>query len=257
MTDPTVCAALYFEPTEAGPIPVTWLDEALRLLAQTGIPVRESEITGVPGFAQDETQPFGPNEVGIRAALSSGGARSIRLYAHPSHQEGYVLCWRASAGVGLRWGDGFLGVPARIGPSLKQNLLAAYALTRLVAPCRYGIAYLRSTHLAPAFYARGMLGSSDEAPDWEDLATRDCIFRFGTVMKQKRHLEGGFRSVYPAQLLSEAHRQAKLDDGRGVAEIGLGVWTPTEGGLWLWELNDEELPLAKAIMERSGLLLAA
>src|SRR5579884_890885 len=99
MTDPTVCAALYFDPHEAGTISVAWLDEALRLLAQTGLPVRESEITGVPGFDQDLTQPFPPNEAGIRAGLASGSAKSIRLYAHPENREGYVLNWRASAGI--------------------------------------------------------------------------------------------------------------------------------------------------------------
>src|SRR5262245_19645340 len=45
MTDPTPGATLYFDPAEAGPIAVAWLDEALRLPAQREIPTHEFSIT--------------------------------------------------------------------------------------------------------------------------------------------------------------------------------------------------------------------
>jgi hypothetical protein len=256
MTDPTVCAALYFDPKEVGPISVAWLDEALRLLAQSQVPLRQFEVHGVPGgFVQDQAEPLPQRLDRLRAALSAGRAESLRLYAHPvDRTTSLVLCWRASAGIGYERGDGFLGVPVRPGLTFKDHLLATYSLTRLVAPCRYGIAYLRSAHLAPAFYARGMLGNSLEAPDWEDSDTGGRIYRFSG---ETRHLQGMLRSVYPVQLLSEAHRSARLTDGRPVAELGLGRWTQVEGGLWLWELNEEEMPIATQALERAGLILAA
>jgi hypothetical protein len=258
MTDPTVCAALYFDRAEAGPIPVAWLDEALRLLAQTGIPVHESSITGVPGFDPERTQPFAPNQAGLRAGLASGSAQSIYLLGHPSRQEGLTLRCRTSAAINCNYGYSYVGVPEQPGLTPRELLLATYALTRLVTPCRYGIVYRRSAHLSPSLYARGMLGDSGEAPDKEDLETTDRIFRFvGEMQRGKRHLRGGFRSVYPAQLLCEAHRATRLPDGTTIAELGLGVWTPVAGGLWLWELTDTELASAKELMEHAGLLLAA
>ncbi|QJW94885.1 hypothetical protein FTUN_2411 [Frigoriglobus tundricola] len=122
----------------------------------------------------------------------------------------------------------------------------------------YGIVYLRSNLFGPDRYAKGIMASSTKLPFEKDLPTRDRIFKwFGELRRDRRHLRGGFRSVYPVQLRSEAHRQMRLDTGVSVAELGLGTWTRVGDGLWLWELTDAEVTKAKALFERSGLLLAA
>jgi hypothetical protein len=258
MTNPTLGAALYFEPVEAGPIPTAWLDEALRLLAQSSIPIHEASMSGAPDFVPKGAVPFPASETVIRAGLASGSAESVYLHGHPTRRNNLVLRCRATAGFSRNSGYSYLVVPERPGLTFSDLLLATHALTRLAAPCRYGIAYRRSAHLSPSLYARGMLGESLEAPDKEDLETGDRIFRFvDEINRTRRHLRGGFRSIYPAQLLSEAHRQVRLVTGETVAELKFGTWTAVEDGLWLWELEGSELMEAKALFEVSGLLLAA
>jgi hypothetical protein len=257
MTDPALGAALYFRSEDSRPIPVEWLDEALRLLALTGIPVHESSVVGIPGFDPDWTQPFPENEAAIRAGLTSNSAESIYLHGHPAIRTNLALRSSISAGLSRKSGYAFVVVPERVETTCAELLLATHQLTRLVAPCRYGIAYRRSARLAPSLYARGMLGGWGDDADKEELATSDRIFRFvGEVSRTRRHLRDGFRSIYPAQLLSDAHRQVRLNTGETVGELKLGVWTAVEDGLWLWVLRDTELIHAKELFEQSDLLLA-
>ncbi len=258
MGDLIVGAAVYFDPTAVGPVPVDWLDEALRLLALNRVPVSEFETVGAVTLDETEIQPYPPNADRLRAALASDPVQIVCLRCRES-ETALAVQRQAMVEINGRFGFAFLGLPVEAGLDLKGALLATHRLTRMVARPSYGIAYLRSGRFSPNGYAMGInAGSTLNFPAPEDLPTRDRIFKwFGELRRDRRYLRGGFRSIYPVQLLSEAHRQAKLDSGVTVAELGLGTWTPVEDGMWLWELNDAEVVEAKALLERAGLLLAA
>ncbi len=257
MVDPIVGAAVYFDPKAVGPVTVEGLDEALRLLALSNVPVREFETVGSPTF-DEELRPYPPNARRLREALASEPVKILRLCCHATKLEDLVAQWQALAEINGRYGCIFLGMPPEAGLSLKEVLVAVHRLARTIVRSYYGIAYLRSNLFGPGQYAKGMIDRSTKLPFPEDLPTRERIGRWHTEKLLSGHYpQDQFRSVYPVQLLSEAHRQAKLDTGVTVAESGLGTWTPAEDGLWLWELTAAELVEAKALFERSGLLLAA
>jgi hypothetical protein len=258
MDDLIVGAAVYFDPEAADAVPVGWLDEALRLLALNRVPVSEFETVGASTLDETEIQSYPPNAERLCAALASDPVKIVILRCRES-ETALAIRRQAVAEINGRFGFAFLGLPVEAGLDLKEALLATHRLARLVAQPAYGIAYLRRGRFAPGGYAEGInAGSTLEFPAPEDLQTRDRIVKWFIEMgHERRYLRGGFRSVYPVQLLSEAHRQARLDTGVTVAELPLGQWTPTEDGMWLWELTDAELTEAKALFERSGLLLAA
>jgi hypothetical protein len=258
MDDLIAGAAVYFDPAAAGSVPVRWLDEALRLLALNGVPVREFETVGASTLDETQIQSYPPNAERLRAALASDPVKIVCLWCRES-DTALAIRRQAVAEINGRFGFAFLGLPVEAGLDLKGALLATHRLARMVAPPGYGIAYLRSGRFSPNGYARGYSAVSTlEFPAPEDRQTGDRIGRWHTEMVLNGHYpQDKFRSVYPVQLLSAAHRQARLDTGVTVAELGLGTWTLVEDGMWLWELTDPELAEAKALFDRSGLLLAA
>jgi hypothetical protein len=255
MTDSTHCAGIYFDPQSSRSISWQVLEDAVRLLSLSSIPIREFEVSGVPAFSDESIHSFPQQWDTLRAEVRKASLTSFRLYAHSSKDD-LPLTWQASVGIDLSDGSVYFGVP-EIASNLRLVLLNALELTRLVAPPRYGIAYRRSACLAPGLYAIGMLGRSGGAqPD--DDETRLRITRwFDELRQSRRHLRGWFRSVYPFQLLSELHRKACLVNGQTLAASGLGAWEQISDELWLWELPKEELPKALALLSDSGLLLSA
>jgi hypothetical protein len=261
MKDPDdliVSAALYFDPTTADAVPVGWLDGSLELLNLNRVPVHHFETIGAASL--DETQIHqGPTDIArLRAALAANPVEVVGLWCRESDTD-LAIRRQAVAEINSRYGYAFLGMPIEAGLYMKDILLATHRLTGMVAPPRYGIAYLRRGRFSPLGYAEGFSApSTHEFPAPEDLPTRDRIGRWHTEMVlARRYPFEKFRSVYPVQLLSEAHRAARLDTGRPVADIGLGTWTQLEDGMWLWDLTEGELPFARDALERSGLLIAA
>jgi hypothetical protein len=120
----------------------------------------------------------------------------------------------------------------------------------------YGIAFVRSNQLAPSFYACGLNGAGSRDPR-PPIEITDRIGKFFQQVRfHKRHLVDGFRSIYPAQILNNQHREVVVEAVR-VADLPFGRWEQLPDGLWLWELNDAEVAEAMILFERAGLLLAA
>jgi hypothetical protein len=219
--------------------------------------VREFETVGSPTF-DEELRPYSPNAERLRKALASESVKILRLCCHATRLEDLVAQWQALAEINGRFGCVFLGLPPEAGLDLKEALSAVYRLAQTIVRPYYGIGYLRSNLFGPDDYAKGIMGKSTKLPFEEDLPTRERVGRWHIEkILQGHYPQDKFRSIYPVQLLTAAHRQARLDTGVTVAELGLGTWAPVEGGLWLWELTDAEVTEAKALFERSSLLLAA
>jgi hypothetical protein len=68
---------------------------------------------------------------------------------------------------------------------------------------------------------------------------------------QRRHLTGLFRGAYSASILSEAHvRNADL------GSHGIGRLSELDASHWLWELSDDELPVAQAMLDSRHVLVS-
>lgn len=253
-------AAIHFDPAAVDRVPPDWADEAVRLLALSGLPLRKFEAASNPGYEKARVV-LDPTSVGpLRDALAAAPAVFASLWARKSERN-EDLVGQAVAEVDVKTGLGLLVFPASVGLSLRDTLMAAYRLTRLLAPAVYGIAFPRpGGWQSPISYALGM-GSEKQFGHLtqEELETSELIgkWRDELLWGGRRHLRGGFRSVYPVQLVSEAHRQARLETGQTVGDLPLGTWTPFEDGLWIWELGEEEVFPAWDALQRSGLLLAA
>lgn len=257
MADQILSAALYFDPRSARSVTAEVLDTAVTLLTPSQIPIREFEISGASLFPKPVVYPFPPKSwKRLQTALVTQHPTSFALYAHATKTD-LPMSWQASVGIDWKAGYVFLGALLDCLRGARAVLEEALPLCRLIAPCRYGIAFVRSERLDPAGYAHGIVGGFSETLQIDD-ATSLRIGQWNRELRtSRRYLRGWFRSVYPAQLLSEQHREAPLTDGREVADCGLGTWEEVEEALWCWELSEEELPKAHELLSEAGLLLGA
>ena len=256
MVDPILGAAVYFNPSSAR-VAAEWLDGSLALLARSGAPVRVFGTDGVSGLESDVLHPYPPYAERLRSALQSKPCMHLELHALAKELEA-ILQPQGTAQFSGEFGVAFIGLPPGAGLRPGELLQEVYRLARVTVRARYGIAYFRSNLFGPAQYAKGILGKSTTLPFEDDPLARERIRKWlQHKLQGNAYPQDGFRSVYPAQLVSDVHRTARVDTGQTVADLGLGTWTPADDGLWLWELTDDEVTEAKAILDRSGLLLAA
>jgi hypothetical protein len=147
----------------------------------------------------------------------------------------------------------------RCGIKLDELLRRAHAVAKGIAPWRYGIAYLRSSLLAPCMYAIGIGGGVHSALSKESEEDRE---RNGAWFRELldsdegcRHLTGHFRDVYPANLLSTAHVNARVGRSRTLLTAGWGTFTPIDEGLWIWTVPEKDIPKARTALIRAELMI--
>jgi hypothetical protein len=123
-------------------------------------------------------------------------------------------------------------------------------------PVVYGFAYKMPLKDLPDSYATGMT-QKDDIADWlkkahDPLRPRTPDERWARELgSQNRHLQGYFRNAYPANLLSGEHvRSARL------LTEPLGILESLDSDTWLWELSDEQIPIARARLSEQRLLIA-
>ncbi len=253
----TLTAALYFD---SAPEPVRirseWLNAITVLLERTAIPIRQAEVVGVARRVANQMPDYAEDKVVIEAAVAAGGVPRMALYGADLPQENLVLECDSSFHFKGDWGVVSIGWPAKLGPTPSQILRSLHTAMTGLPSIGYGIAFVRSNQLAPSFYACGTNGAGSRNPRLP-YAVKDRIGKFfQQVQSHKRHLVDGFRSIYPAQILNDRHREV-LVEGTRVADLPFGQWEQLPDGLWLWELSDAEVAEAMALFEHSGLLLAA
>src|SRR5260370_252879 len=231
-------AALYGEADGKGHVPVEWLDGALDLLRSCGLHVREYGVVDNP-VCPEGMYPFRGDDPQLASAIRTGSLRSLELYCHSRKRRNLLFDWEGVVSIDLSESDIHVGLPATCVLTLDELLRRTYALAKPLASWRYGIGYFRSSRKAPSLYAAGILGGSlypDPGETEKDRERIGCWYRELLFASRRRHLKGHFRDVYPANLLSAEHVQARLGGGKTLLTSGLGRLTPVDQGLWICPL---------------------
>lgn len=257
-------AALYFTPTSMRSVPQSWVEGAFASLERMGLPAQEFALTTT------DRDTAGPREFGKQRSLATrrrslerelnrNNISVLGLYANPERRSDLVMDWYGLAYIDMDGGHCFLGLPREKMPSPTEMLRSAYALYAGIPDPLYGIAYFHDRQKGPDFYAIGFLANWPEVVfDAEAMAAGDRISKWAHEGSGgRRYLRGWFRQAYPANLLSQAHVDAPLGDDLTLRTANIGRLTPLDSGRWLWELEDEEIPVAEAALAKARLLICS
>jgi hypothetical protein len=248
-------AALYYSTQEIGSVPVEWFEGVSSFLAAKGLPV-QIFVAEAEGFDFEKHYELAKDGQKLVRALRDGKVHDLSLYSVPSEYEIVEEECVAEAVLGYNSGDFFLGVNHEVMESAALLLEGALSLAGGLPPIRYGIGYYRPQSKGPSPYALGC-GTSGDPFDAEGERLGAWLSeRWG----QARHLTGMFRGAYPANILSDEHVEALLKSDIAereatLREVGLGSLKPLKQGLWLWELTEDEIPQAEALLQLSGLII--
>lgn len=246
-------AALYCEPEREGHVSVEWLEGALQLLRSNGLHVREYGLGETPVYPEG-SYPFRDGSQ-VLAAVRTGALRYLELYCHPEKRRHLIADWDGTATVSFSHGYVHIGLPASSRVSLAALLRQTYALAVPLAPWAYGIAFSRSSSKDPGMYALGIIGGDYPYPDesQEDLDRVSCWDH--ELTGRRRHLKGRLRDVYPANLLSSAHVNARVGKDKTLLTSGWGEFTQLDDVMWLWTVPGEDIATVRAALIRSKLLI--
>jgi hypothetical protein len=250
-------AALYFDPKAARSVPGPWLERAIRLLAEAGLPVQEFSMTTT---ARSPSGPysFRAHKDMLEREVQAGNVVSLHLYANPARGHGLLFDWYGLAYLGLADGICFLGLPRNCEASPSALLRLTCSIPTGVNEIPYGIGYFHEYLKGPDFYALGAIANPDPAIycDIEARAAADRITKWlHESLGPRRYLKGWFRGAYPASILSEAHVNAPFLGGLSIRAAGLGRLTTLDRAHWLWELTDQEMVVAEGALRESGLMI--
>ncbi|WP_143393164.1 hypothetical protein [Fimbriiglobus ruber] len=245
--------ALYCEREREGSVSEAWLDGVLELLASHGLYVREYSVTETP-VCEEGDYAFQPNDPRLLAAVRSGVLRDLFLYCHPQERRGLVFDWNGCAAITLSSGEVFMGLPATSGVRLDELLRQTYALARPFGSWPYGIAYSRSSSMAPSMYAYGFIGGAAYMNVTRGERDRISCWR-NELMERRSHLEGRLRDVYPANLLSAIHTNARVGEDRTLLNAGWGEFTEIDDKVWLWTVPEEDISEVRAVLIQANLLI--
>ncbi len=258
MTELRASAVVYGEKDVAAPVNRAWLDAALDFLSDHGLPVREYEAKLTPTSAP-ALHPWPKGRDRLFRAVDAGQVRVLGFYAHPEEKQDLVMSWHGVAYVNLNNSFAFLGLPAASAVPPADLLRAADRLVSLIAPLRYGISYLLPIYNGPVWYAVGI--GSHRSTDPGTRQSRETMSQLSKwqvqLVTKQSYLRGSFRDVYPANLLSEDHVRAILPGGKTLETLGIGRLSLLGPGKWLWEVSDDEITRARAVLREAGLLICA
>jgi hypothetical protein len=256
MTELTASAVVYGKRDMAVSINRSWLDAALEFLSSHGLPVREFEMrrTRTSAWAR---YPWPKDQDRIFREVDTGHVRVLEVFAHPEEKQDLVSCWHGLAYINLDDSCAFFGLPAALAVPPAELLRAADRLASLIAPFQYGISYLLPAANGPLWYAVG-IGSHrprDTSPR-QSPETKSKLRKWrNNHLTTQTYLHGSFRDVYPANLLGEDHVRAALPGGKTLESLGIGRLSLLGPGKWLWEVSEEEIPRAQAVLREAGLLI--
>jgi hypothetical protein len=247
-------AALYGRRGSPGHVSLKWLEGTVDLLRSFGLRVREYGISANRVCAEG-TYAFQDNNPELHAALHTESVRSLELYCHSRKRRDLLMDWEGAAILDFAEGDAQVAVPASRCMRLDDLLRRTYTLAKPLALWKYGIGYARSSLKAPALYAVGIAGGAGyyDTYDPEDNKRIGCWFR--ELLFARRHLEGYFRDVYPANLLSVEHVNAQIGKNKTLLTAGWGEFTQIDDAMWLWTVPDKDIPKARAALRRARLLI--
>jgi hypothetical protein len=199
---------------------------------------------------------FENNDPSLFNAAKHGSLRTVDVLCHSRKKKGLLMNWEGAATMNLLEGYAHLGLPAHYGVSLGELLRRTFTMAKSIAPWGYGIGYSRSSLKAPCMYAVGVGGGSLESHLNETEEERERIGCWYREMRYHRHhLEGHLRDVYPANLLSNEHVNARVGQNKTLLTAGWGEFATIDDGLWIWTVPDEVIPKARDALVRAKVLL--
>ncbi len=255
-------AAVYFARHAKGGVPLTWLEAMCRFLDNLGRPIQHFGIFA-EGFSDEDTYEVDGHKSDLTRALDKGSVERLSLYSGLVLEEGRYD-WSAHASLDMWEGMSFLGIDTIVIGEPAALLRRAYILNTATLGIGYGISYRRPISRGPEIYAAGghycalaefeqeLRAATREGPSWSD-----------EMLGERRYLKGMFRGAYPASILSDAHvnapirRKSIFSRTTTLRSLGLGSLTLLDQGAWLWELSDEEIEEAQALLGENGLLIGS
>ena len=247
----TSSAALYFAPVVERAVPFRWFELAWKFLEERGLPVAYFD-TSCADFPGDDAKEFTTWKSRLLNSLQRDAVCDLGLGCLPAGTDD-VEMWRGRIAIELANGLLYVGVDEELAPDLTKLLRDASELARIGLDLRYGISYKASLADAPESYAAGFTVYS--LPEMVEVllgeGKRTRLDAWSDAMRgERRYLDGLFRGVYPASILSDAHvARANLKS------TGFGKLSPLDAGLWLWEVPDSEIALAEAALDKLGLVI--
>jgi hypothetical protein len=124
-------------------------------------------------------------------------------------------------------------------------------------PSCYGYCYQRLFQKGPTFYPLGILvGLKYGDPE------RKTITKWGLDVESKHYKTGDFRDIYTLNIIGEPHLSRMINTTLSLKEwiasdIRYGTLSPLNEKIWAWSVEEEHIPLVRASLEPTGMLLAA
>ncbi len=252
----TTSASLYFSGSAGLAVPRTWLSDTRAFFTSHRLPTREFAILA-DGFSLEFPYKLEEHQERLLRAVEGGGVSVLGLYAAPGHYDDLMVEWLGCASVQMEPGTFYLGIERALLDSPGALLRCALTIARDLPTISYGIGYHYPRSKGPDYYTGGIIygaNATATGPVAEVEARR--ITAWGNEMSGNRsYLDGWFRGAYPASILSEAHVNAPLHGGGSLRTARLGRLTALDLDHWLWELSESEIPVAKDLLKKSGLLI--
>jgi hypothetical protein len=254
MSQPITSAALYFVPDPVGGVPWKWITAAIAILTEAGLPVQEVAIETKSGRLNGAFA-FSMSADRIAAEAAGGEVSVVGLYSNRAKSEDLVMDWEGLAYFDAPRGNCFLGLPARVQQSPSRLLQRLFEITKDIVDVPYGIAYQFECSAGADFFAVGILVNVATF-DADALAAGDRVARWAHEMEEaRRYLNGWFRDVYSANILSQAHVDILTRACLNCSADGVGRLVALDKATWLWEVSDYEVPIAVTLLDRARRLI--
>jgi hypothetical protein len=166
--------------------------------------------------------------------------------------------WYINISISLTTGVFYLGVNQNLNDSPISLLHEAYGIVEGLFTIGYGIAYTMPLAEEPDSYATGSGPSSyfevvdliHHRNEWECREKSPDNCWQNELNDGRRHLNGLFRGVYTASILSDSHVRSA-----GLNTIGTGKLSKLTSSLWVWEVSDTDIPAAYDALKARGVLV--
>jgi hypothetical protein len=201
-----------------------------------------------------DPMPIRPRRSRLIDALRNGAIYSLSLDT-PRADSKSRSDWRAKLSASSVFGDFYIGLDEELVGDLVNLIRSACQVASGLFDIRYGFAYKMPLADDPDCYAIGSRSLSwSEVKQWirrrnetpQAPPTADQLWR-DEHSKRRRHLTGLFRGVYRANVLSESHVNAAE-----LRSSPIGKLSEINDALWLWEVSDEEMPIAETMLRAKG-----
>jgi hypothetical protein len=269
----TTSATCFFSAKQDDAVSMTWYQRALELFdeyrfapilftaAGGGFELDDCHLLADDGnglYKWGDPEPILPRRLQLINALGTRDISHLSLDA-PRDVGTDRQDWHIKVSVSSVFNDMFVALD-------EELIISPAALARRICcmasglyEIRYGFAYKKPLADLPDCFAIGLRRFT--FADFKELMrerregirrepSTDEVWR-NELRENRRHLSGLFRDAYPVNILSESHVRAV-----NLLPQKIGTMSELDNALWLWELSEEGIPQAKAMLEDKKLLVS-